>query len=287
MRICTRDSELAMRQTEMFMELLAAKHPDAKMDVMPMKSSGDLDLSSPLDKLQGFGAFVKELDAALLSGKADVSVNSMKDMPVDVPEGLCVAAILPRGPICDVSIPCALSDIPEGAVVGTSSIRRSAEIKEHRPDIVLKNLRGNVRTRLSKLESGMYDAIILAHAGVYRLGIDMEMHMLPPDEFIPAPAQGAIAVVCRSDDKDMIELLSSVDDPDTRHETNAERRLMKLLGAGCSSPVGINARVTGDVMHINAVTYFDGICRKSVRDIPIEDNEKELSEMAEELVGSE
>ena len=215
MKVCTRDSELAMKQTEMFMEALGKKHPGVDVEIMPMKSSGDLDLSSPLDKLQGFGAFVKELDTALLSGKADVSVNSMKDMPVDVPEGLCIAAVLPRGPICDVSIPCALSDIPKGATVGTSSIRRSAEIREHRPDLILKNLRGNVRTRLSKLESGMYDAIILAHAEVYRLGIDMEMHMLPPDEFVPAPAQGAIAVVCRSDDTETIELLSSTGELET------------------------------------------------------------------------
>ena len=258
MIVGTRDSELAMRQTEIFLEALKGIAPELRPEVKPMKSSGDIDLKSPLDKLQGFGAFVRELDAALLSGKIDVAVNSMKDMPVDIPEGLCIPAVLKRADIRDVCIPCSLDDLKEGSVVGTSSIRRAAIIRDIRPDLQTEVLRGNVRTRLSKLDSGKYDAIILAKAGLDCLGADRKCVPLDADTFIPAPAQGAIAIVCRSDDRDTVELLSELNDYETRCEVDAERRIMKMLGAGCSSPVGINARYDDGMLNINAVSFETG-----------------------------
>ena len=145
MKIGTRESELAMKQTQIFLDTLKAIEPDILIEVVPMRSSGDIDLKTSLDKLQGFGAFVRELDAALLSGRIDVAVNSMKDMPVDVPEGLCVPAVLKRADIRDVIMPCPLDGLKSGSVVGTSSIRRAAILREIRPDLKTEVLRGNVR----------------------------------------------------------------------------------------------------------------------------------------------
>ena len=255
MIIGTRDSRLAMRQTEMFIDCIRAKMPDTELEVRPMKSSGDLDLSAPLDQLQGFGAFVRELDAALISEEIDVSVNSMKDMPVVMPPGLCVAAVMRRADVCDVILPLDLHELPHGAKVGTSSIRRKAELTAVRPDIVSVPLRGNIQTRLSKLDSGEYDSIILAKAGLDRLSADRVMHRLPLDMFVPAPAQGAIAVVCRSDDRESLRIAASADDGTTRAEVTLEREIMRMLGAGCSSPVGINASATGAGIRLRAVSF--------------------------------
>ena len=258
MKVGTRESELAMKQTEIFLDALKGIEPDIPIEVAPMRSSGDIDLKTSLDKLQGFGAFVRELDAAVLNGKIDVAVNSMKDMPVDVPEGLCIPAVLKRADVRDVCIPCSLDGLRSGAVVGTSSIRRAAMIKELRPDLKTEVLRGNVRTRISKLDSGNYDAIILAKAGMDRLDVKREMVPLDPEVFVPAPAQGAIALVCRTDDERTRTLLSKLNDAKTRSEVDLERSIMKAMGAGCSSPIGVNAVLDGKKLRINAVSYETG-----------------------------
>lgn len=257
MIVCTRDSELALAQTTLFCEAMKSANPEVELEIMPMKSSGDLDLTSSLDAMQGFGAFVRELDAAVKCGKADVSVNSMKDMPIDIPEELFIAAVLPRASTDDVSLPVPLDKLPVGAKVGTSSIRRAAQLRAFRPDLQILPLRGNVRTRLSKLDSGSYDAIILAKAGMDRLGETRPMFPLPRDKFITAPAQGAIAVVCRKDDEETIRLVSSINDEKTWIETDVERRIMRLLGAGCSSPVGIRAELNDNEVKIDAVYFVD------------------------------
>jgi len=255
MIIGTRDSMLAMKQTDIFVEAVRRKNPDVRFEIKPMKSSGDLDLSAPLDQLQGFGAFVRELDAALLSKEIDVSVNSMKDMPVVMPKGLCVAAVLKRADARDVILPKNLDELRSGAVIGTSSIRRRAELLAMRPDLTPIPLRGNIQTRLSKLDSGEYDAIILAKAGLDRLAVNREMYELSLDTFIPAPAQGAIAVVCRSDDSESLSTASAVDDTVTRKEVTLERDVMRAIGAGCSSPVGINALVGNDGIRFRAISF--------------------------------
>ena len=255
MIIGTRESKLAMRQTHIFLDIIKEKYPEIKFTIKGMKSSGDLDLTSSLDRLQGFGAFVRELDAALLSGTIDITVNSMKDMPIKIPEGICAPAILPRAAAEDVIIPCGLDELHTGAIVGTSSIRRSAMLRSLRPDLNTVQLRGNIQTRISKLEKGEYDAIILAKAGLDRMSIEHKMSVLSIDDFIPAPAQGAIAITCRSDRPDVISLLKSVDNPSTRTEVTVERDLMKLMGAGCSSPIGINAKLSSDNIRVRAVSF--------------------------------
>ena len=283
MIIGTRDSALAMRQTEIFTESLKRMHPKQRFTIKAMKSSGDLDLSAPLDQLQGFGAFVRELDAALLSEEIDVSVNSMKDMPVTMPEGLCVAAVLKRADVRDVILPLNINELPLGAKVGTSSIRRKAELKAIRPDIIPLPLRGNIQTRLSKLDAGEYDSIILAKAGLDRLSLDRRMHILSLDSFVPAPAQGAIAIVCRSDDKSVREIVNKVNDPATETEVTLEREIMRMIGAGCSSPVGINASIEGECLRVRAVSFEAVPPMRLNALLPIEYSQKDLKKISKKL----
>ena len=285
MKVGTRESELAMKQTQIFADAFSAQFPDVGLDIVPMRSSGDIDLKSSLDKLQGFGAFVRELDAALLNGSIDVAVNSMKDMPVDVPDGLCVATVLKRADVRDVCIPCPLDRLKSGAVVGTSSIRRSAMVKEVRPDLRTEVIRGNVRTRLSKFDEGKYDAVILAKAGLDRLGVERDMAILDPKVFVPAPAQGAIAIVCRSDDCDTRKKLLKLNDPDTRAEVDLERTIMKKMGAGCSSPIGVNARLVNDVFDLNAVSFETGKKIGFRGRIPKDYSDDDVSRIVEKLMG--
>ena len=285
MRIGTRESELAMKQTQIFCDALSGKHPGIPLDIVPMRSSGDMDLRSSLDKLQGFGAFVRELDAALLSGSIDAAVNSMKDMPVDIPDGLCVAAVLKRADVRDVCIPCPLEKLKAGAVVGTSSIRRSAMVKEIRPDLRTEVIRGNVRTRLSKFDEGKYDAVILAKAGLDRLGVEREMAVLDPKVFVPAPAQGAIAIVCRADDAETRKKVSEVNDPSARKEVELERRIMKAMGAGCSSPIGVSARLVNDMFDLSAVSFETGRKISFRGRIPADYSDRDVSRIADKLQG--
>ena len=283
MIVGTRDSALAMKQTEIFIESLKRVYPKQELTIKAMRSSGDLDLSAPLDQLQGFGAFIRELDAALLSNDIDVSVNSMKDMPVTMPEGLCVAAVLKRADTRDVILPLNINELPLGAKVGTSSIRRKAELEAIRPDLVLLPLRGNIQTRLSKLDSGEYDSIILAKAGLDRLSIGRKMHVLSLDSFVPAPAQGAIAVVCRSNDQRTQDIVRWVDDQRTRKEVTAEREIMKMIGAGCSSPVGINAMIKGNGIVLRAVSFETDPPVRLNGMLPIEYTKKDLKKISDKL----
>ena len=285
MKVGSRESELAMKQTEIFLECLGKSDPSVKTEIVPIKSSGDIDLKTSLDKLQGFGAFVRELDAALLEGRIDVAVNSMKDMPVDVPEGLCVPAVLMRADIRDVIMPCSLDSLKKGSVVGTSSIRRAAILKEIRPDLKTEVLRGNVRTRMAKLDDGKYDAIILAKAGMDRLSVKREMHVLDPAVFIPAPAQGAIALVCRADDKKTRDILSKLNDKKTRAEVDLERSIMKAMGAGCSSPIGVNASLEKGCFTINAVSFDTGEKISYNGKLPEKYSEDDVMKIRDELSG--
>ncbi len=255
MRVGTRESKLAMRQTEIFRDRMASVRPDVDCEIVGIKALGDIDLTSPLNQMAATGAFVRELDEAMLKGEIDCSVNSLKDVPIDVTPGLCVAAVLNRDSVEDVILPCPLEELPEGARVGTSSVRRVEMLREARPDIQVVPLRGNIHTRLSKLDAGEYDAIILAKAGLDRMGIDRPMAVLDKTKFIPAPAQGVIAVECRSDDPATLDAVRALDDPATRLAVGVERGIMKLMGAGCSSPVGINAEVTDGGVLVRAVSY--------------------------------
>ncbi len=255
MIVGTRESKLAMRQTEIFVEKMKEKCGIDDCEVIGIKSLGDKDLKSPLCGMSVIGAFVRELDDALINGEIDVSVNSYKDIPTTLREGLTIGAVLERDSPEDIILPCSLDELPEGAVIGTSSVRREHILRHVRPDVTIKPIRGNIHTRLSKLDEGEYDAIILAKAGLERMEIDRPHAILDPNVFIPAAAQGTIAIECRIDDGKTLGLLKKVNDYASKLETGAERGIMKLMQAGCSSPVGINAKLKGDELNVKGVSF--------------------------------
>ena len=286
MRVGTRESKLAMRQTEIFCQRMAGANPDIDCEVVGLKSLGDIDLTSPLNQMAATGAFVRELDEAMIKGAIDCSVNSLKDIPIDVNKELMVVAVFPRDADEDVILPCPLEDLPQGARVGTASVRREKQLHEVRPDLEIVNLRGNIHTRLQRLDDGDFDAIILAKAGLDRMGIDRPMHVLDKTRFIPAPAQGAIAVECRKSDDAIRIALQRLDDMPTRIATGVERGIMKLMGAGCSSPVGINATVEGDMVRVRAVSYdYTEEPRRVETVLPCDYIMDELLDIAEYLTG--
>ena len=286
MRVGTRESKLAMRQTEIFCQRMAGANPDIDCEVIGLKSLGDIDLTSPLNQMAATGAFVRELDEAMIKGAIDCSVNSLKDIPIDVNKELMVVAVFPRDADEDVILPCPLEELPQGARVGTASVRREKQLHEVRPDLEIVNLRGNIHTRLQRLDDGDFDAIILAKAGLDRMGIDRPMHVLDKTRFIPAPAQGAIAVECRKSDDATRIALQRLDDMPTRIATGVERGIMKLMGAGCSSPVGINATVEGDMVRVRAVSYdYTEEPRRVETVLPCDYIMDELLDIAEYLTG--
>jgi hydroxymethylbilane synthase len=213
-----------------------------------VKTSGDVFLDKPLHQLTGWGVFVAEIDEQMINGKIDLAVHSMKDIPTKRPEELEIAAILRRDSPWDILVTrngSGIDDLPKCAVVGTSSMRRAAQLKRFRPDIQTKSLRGNLQTRLRKLTEGEYDAIVLAQAGIQRMGIDLEYSVLDPQKFVPSANQGTIVVVAK---KGSIadNLVKSFDDSTTRAETMIERRILETVGGGCVVPVAIHANVKGD-----------------------------------------
>lgn len=286
MRVGSRESKLAMRQTELFLEAMRERNPEVECEVVGMKALGDVDLTSRLDEMPTVGAFVRELDEALIDGRIDCSVNSLKDIPTTLPEGLVIGAMFPRDDPRDVVLPCPLEDLPKGARVGTASNRRERMLKDLRPDLNVQPLRGNIHTRLSKLDDGEFDAIILAKAGLDRMGIRRPMHVLDPSVFVPAPAQGIIAVECRRDDSATLDILRRLESRESRLEAGVERGIMKMMQAGCSSPVGINAKADGELIHVNAVSYdYTEEPRRVSEDLPFDYVLDELLGIAEYLTG--
>ena len=286
MKVGTRESALAMRQTDIFSGKLKAVRPDVEIEVVGMKSLGDIDLTSPLDQMQNVGAFVRELDDAILKGSIDCSVNSLKDVPTKMDPRLTIAAVLERDAVEDVVLPCPLDELPEGARVGTSSIRRSMQLRSIRPDLEILPLRGNIHTRMDKLDSGKYDAILLAKAGLDRMGIKRPMFELDRKQFVPAPAQGTIAVECRSDDEGTIDILKSVDHAPSRKAVELERDIMRLMGAGCSAPVGISAVLKGSRISLCAVSYgYTPEPRRADIELPADYTQEEASAVADYMIG--
>ncbi|MBR4243848.1 MAG: hydroxymethylbilane synthase [Candidatus Methanomethylophilaceae archaeon] len=286
MIVGTRESKLAMRQTEIFQKKMAESFPDVPIEIVYMKALGDIDLTSPLNAMSGVGAFVRELDDAMLQKKIDASVNSLKDIPTKMAPGLTVAAIFKRDSPEDIILPCPLEDLPKGARVGTSSVRRMRLIQSIRPDIEIVQLRGNIHTRLNKLDNGEYDAILLAKAGLERMGIERPMHTLDKRVFIPAPGQGTIAVECRSDDEETIRKLKTLDHAETRAAVDTEREIMRIMGAGCSAPVGINAEVDGDSIIVRAISFdYTPEPRKVEVTIPLKHDPQVLQDIADYLIG--
>ena len=240
-RIATRKSPLALWQAEHVRARLLALHPGLQVELLTMSTQGDRILDSPLAKIGGKGLFVKELEQGMLDGRADLAVHSMKDVPAELPEGLCIGAILEREDPRDAFVSnryTSVDDLPAGARVGTSSLRRQCQLRARRPDLQLLDLRGNVGTRLGKLDSGDYDAIVLACAGLKRLGMMGRISReLTPEEMLPAIAQGVIGIECRVDDERVNSLIEPLNHVDTRQRTDAERAMNATLAGGCQAPV--------------------------------------------------
>ncbi len=240
-RIATRRSPLALWQAEYVKSALEHAHPGIRVELVKMVTQGDKILDTPLAKVGGKGLFVKELELGMLQGEADIAVHSMKDVPVEFPEGLQLAVVCPREDPRDAFVSNhhpSFAALPEGARVGTSSLRRQCQLRRCRPDLRIVDLRGNVNTRLQKLDDGQYDAIILAAAGLLRLGFRERIReYLAPEVSLPAIGQGAVGIECREDDPRIHQLLAPLDDSDTRLRVTAERAMNARLEGGCQVPI--------------------------------------------------
>lgn len=249
-RIATRKSALALWQAEYVKARLEQAHPGLVVSLVPMVSRGDKLLDSPLSKIGGKGLFVKELENALLDNQADIAVHSMKDVPMDFPDGLGLYCICEREDPRDAFVSNtfdSLEALPQGAVVGTSSLRRQTQLLARRPDLQIRFLRGNVNTRLAKLDAGEYDAIILAAAGLIRLGFaDRIKASISVEDSLPAGGQGAVGIECRSADADIHALLAPLHHHDSAVRVSAERALNKHLNGGCQVPIACYAVLEGD-----------------------------------------
>lgn len=241
LRIATRKSQLALWQAEHVRERLMAAHDGLEVELVALSTKGDKILDTPLSKIGGKGLFVKELEEAMLDGRADIAVHSMKDVPMLFPEGLGLSVILEGEDPTDAFVSnhyATIDELPEGARIGTASLRRGLQLREARPDLEILNLRGNVQTRLAKLDDGEFDAIILATSGLKRLGLHSRIaQALPPEVCLPACGQGALGIECRLHDPELIALLTPLDDPDTATRVRAERAMNTRLEGGCQVPI--------------------------------------------------
>ena len=240
-RIATRKSPLAMWQAEHVAAELKKAHPGLLVELLGMSTQGDKILDTPLAKIGGKGLFVKELEQGMLAGTADIAVHSMKDVPVELPDGLHLPVIMQREDPRDAFVSNdykSLADLPEGSVVGTSSLRRECQLREGRPDLKIAPLRGNVNTRLRKLDEGEFDAIILASAGLIRLGFEQRIaSFIEPEQSLPAIGQGAVGIECRADDARVNALLEPLRHTDTAICVRAERAMNHRLNGGCQVPI--------------------------------------------------
>jgi hydroxymethylbilane synthase len=292
LRIASRGSQLALWQAETIKSQLIGAQPGLEVDIEVIRTTGDRILDVPLAMIGDRGLFTKEIDEALLDGRADLAVHSLKDVPTRLPEGLDLGAIGRREDPRDVLIngeadTATLASLAPGARVGTSSLRRRAQLKHLRPDVEVVDLRGNLNTRLAKLDAGEYDAIILAAAGVLRLGwSDRISHYLDADEWLPAVGQGALALVARTEDTAVAEMLKPLHDPATAACVAAERALLRALEGGCQIPIGALAALQGDRLWLDGlVADVDG--REVLREResgPVEDPQALGRSVAQTLV---
>ncbi len=293
LRIGTRASRLALLQTEIVASRLRQAWPEVALEVVEITTAGDRDRTSPLTSGEGAGWFTSAIQDALLAGEVDVAVHSYKDLPTARPEGLVIAAVPQRADPRDALVSrdgATLAGLPQGAVVGTSSPRRAAQTAALRPDLVLRPIRGNVDTRLAKVDAGEYDAAILAIAGLERLGLaERASHVFGFEEMLPAPAQGALAVECRRDDSETLRLLATIDDRELRGLVSAERAFLAALEAGCDFPAAAYAESFGTTLKLHGLVAPEGVIVRSKVGGPISAGPglgralaKELLELAEQ-----
>ena len=252
----TRGSRLARRQTESVVALLRERCPDCRFDVRIISTTGDV-RQQPLSEISGEGVFTKELETALLAGEIDIAVHSLKDLPTDIAHGLAVAAVTRREDPRDALVSrdrTPLAKLPRGARIGTGSVRRAAQLRLLRPDVKPVPIRGNVDTRLAKVESGDVDAVIVAAAALSRLGwLDRAAELIPLEAMLPAPGQGALAVETRADDAEVLRIVASIDDRDSRLATAAERAFLRRLGGGCRIPVAALATIKNGELRLDGL----------------------------------
>jgi len=265
--IASRESRLAMWQAEHIRGRLLELYPQLEVDILGMTTRGDQILDRPLSEIGGKGLFIKELEVAMQSGRADLAVHSMKDLPMELPEGFVLAAVSERANPCDAFVSnhyVALDDLPAGAVIGTSSLRREATLRARYPQLAIKGLRGNLDTRLRKLDAGEYDAIILAAAGLVRLGLaDRIKSVLAPEQSLPAPGQGVLGIEVPSGRADLIALVEPLNDLATAHCVRAERAFSRALGGSCQLPLAAYAVLESGQLRLRGfVATADG--RRSV-----------------------
>lgn len=263
LRIATRQSRLALWQAEHVAHALRLAHPQLQVELVPMTTQGDRVLDRTLSQIGGKGLFIKELEIAIAAGRADIAVHSMKDVPSELPDDMTLAAMLARADARDAFVStsfASLAALPNGARVGTSSLRRQAQLKALRPDLQMLTLRGNVETRLRKLDAGEYDAIILASAGLQRLGLQSRITTsIEPEHSLPAVGQAIIGIECRKDDARSINLVQALEDHDARLCCTAERALAQRLEGSCQSPIAAYATLANGCLNLEAmVGAIDG-----------------------------
>ena len=290
-RIATRKSPLAMWQAEHVADALRRLHDELVVEIVGMTTRGDQMLDAPLAKVGGKGLFVKELEVGMLAGEADIAVHSMKDVPVEFPEGLHLAAILEREDPLDAFVSnryASLAELPLGSRVGTSSLRRQCQLAARRPDLQIAPLRGNVNTRLRKLDEGEFDAIILAAAGLIRLGFSERIRArIDTDDSLPAIGQGAIGIECRSDDERVHQLIAPLHHPERAERVIAERAMNARLHGGCQVPIAGHAVHRDGQLHLRGLVGMPDGSRvmRAERSGPVADAERLGSEVADDLLG--
>jgi len=288
-KIGTRKSLLALAQSNYIKDQIEAQYPDTRVELVKIMTKGDKILDVPLAKVGGKGLFVKELEEAMLSREVDIAVHSMKDVPAELPDGLHLALITRREDPRDAFISNnykSLDELPQGAKIGTSSLRRRSQLAKIRPDLVIEDLRGNLDTRLRKLDEGQYDAIILAAAGLNRLRLDRATAYFEPDKMLPAVGQGAVGIEMRTDDAELLDGLKFLDHQDTTWAVTAERAFLLRLEGGCQVPIAGFCTVDGEQITLTGlVASLDGkeIIRKSAAG-PAADAENIGRGLAEEIL---
>ena len=280
-----RGSQLSVAQTNLVIEELKKAHPDAEYEIKTITTKGDTD-SRPLFTIDQKGIFEKEIDRAVAQKEVDFAVHSLKDVPSELDDNLVLACIPKRETVNDVFISpegSTLDSIKPGSVIGTSSLRRAVQVSRKRPDVTVKPIRGNIETRIKKASGENYDAIVLAKAGISRLGVDVKYAELSIDDFSPSPGQGAIAIVARADDSKTIEMLKKIEDPDSRLEIEAERALSDFVDSGCRFPLGAYAKSNGSEMTLTVTAFsVDGKQSLHVSKTGDKNNPKSLGQSAGE-----
>ena len=290
-KIATRGSKLALVQANTVRSLLNEACPDIEISVVTVSTKGDRDKSDFLYKSEVQGLFTSEIENAIVQGRADIAVHSLKDVPTVTTPKLLVGAIPKRGPVADALVGggqvSSIADLPSGATVGTSSLRRIAQLRHLRSDLKCVPLRGNVETRVGKVAAGQVDAAVVACAGLNRLGLDNKISaVLAPEEFLPAPAQGALAVQVRADDDELISLVSEIDDKHSRITAETERYLLAAMHGGCSIPLGVYSQIQSNIITIHAmIADLEGRnLVKRVRSSPVSQGKACAQKLADELL---